>query len=93
MIKKLSLYIGFSFLSINIINGNLSSLYSYLKQRININTIVSEKIKICDPLQNNIEDNLSCLSLFWGGGSKYERYEIIMGNALLRCLNKFFLLS
>ena len=59
MIKKLSLYIGFSFLSINIINGNLSSLYSYLKQRININTIVSEKIKICDPLQNNIEDYIS----------------------------------
>ena len=59
MIKKLSLYIGFSFLSINIINGNLSSLYSYLKQRININTIDSEKIKICDPLQNNIEDYIS----------------------------------
>ncbi len=59
MIKKLSLYIGFSFLSIIIINGNLSSLYSYLRQRININTIVSEKIKICDPLQNNIEDYIS----------------------------------
>ena len=56
MIKRISLYIGLAFVSINIGNGNLTSLYSYVRQRININTIVPEKIQICVPLQNNIED-------------------------------------
>ena len=59
MIKKFSLYIGLAFFSLNIINGNLYSLYSYLRQRIDINTIVSEKTKICEPLQKNIEDYIS----------------------------------
>ena len=56
MKKKLALYIGLAFISINIGNGNLLSLYSYVRQRININSIIPEKIKICYPLQNNIED-------------------------------------
>ena len=56
MIKKVYLYIGFVLLSINIGNGNILSLYSYIKQRVNINTISPEKINICYPLQNNLEN-------------------------------------
>ena len=56
MIKKLSVYFGLAFLSVNIINGNLFSLYSYIKQILNINTITPEKLNICNPLQKNIED-------------------------------------
>ena len=56
MIKKVYLYIGFVLLSINIGNGNILSLYSYVKQRVNINTISPEKINICYPLQNNLEN-------------------------------------
>ena len=56
MIKKLSLYIGLFFLSINIVNGNIFSLYLYIRQRININNISPEKLNICQPLQNKIED-------------------------------------
>ena len=56
MIKKVYLYIGFVLLSINISNGNILSLYSYVKQRVNINTISPEKINICYPLQNNLEN-------------------------------------
>ena len=56
MIKKVYLYIGLVFLSINIGNGNILSLYSYVKQRVNINTISPEKINICYPLQNNLEN-------------------------------------
>ena len=55
MFKKVSLYIGLVILSINIGNGNISSLYSYIKQKLDINTISPEKLNICDPLQNSIE--------------------------------------
>jgi len=43
-------------LSINIVNGNLFSIFSYIKQRGNINTISPEKFNICEPLQNELED-------------------------------------
>ena len=56
MIKKVYLYIGLVFLSINIGNGNIISLYSYIKQRLNINTITPEKLNICYPLQNRLEN-------------------------------------
>ena len=56
MIKKVYLYIGLVLLSLNIGNGNILSLYSYIKQRVNINTISPEKINICYPLQNNLEN-------------------------------------
>ena len=56
MIKKLSLYFGLFFLSINIFNGNIFSLFLYIRQRININNISLEKLNICQPLQNKIED-------------------------------------
>ena len=56
MIKKISLYIGFIFLSLNLLNGNMISLYSFIRQRININTISLEKFNICYRLQNKIED-------------------------------------
>ncbi len=56
MSKKHYLYIGIILLSINILNSNLFKLYSYLRQRININTIGLEKFNICQPLQNKIED-------------------------------------
>ena len=56
MLKKLSLYIGFIIISINTANGNLFSIYSYVRQRININTISPEEINICHSLQNKIED-------------------------------------
>ncbi len=56
MIKKVYLYIGLTLLSINIFNGNLSKLYSYIRQRVNINTISPEKLDICFPLQNKLED-------------------------------------
>ena len=56
MIKKLSRYIGLVLLLINIFNGNIFLLYSYIKQRININTISPEKLNLCYPLQNKIEN-------------------------------------
>ena len=56
MIKKLSIYIGLIFLSINIGNGNIYSLYSYIRQRLNINTITPEKLNICYSLQNKLEN-------------------------------------
>ncbi len=56
MIKKLSVYIGLIFLSINIGNGNIYSLYSYIRQRVNINTLTTEKLNICNSLQNKIEN-------------------------------------
>ncbi len=56
MIRKLSLYIGLIIISINTANGNLFSIYSYVRQRININTLSPEEIKICYALQNKIED-------------------------------------
>ena len=56
MSKKYYLYIGIILLSINILNSNFFKLYSYLRQRININTIGLEKFNICQPLQNKIED-------------------------------------
>ena len=52
MSKRNYLYIGVILLSINILNGNLFKLYSYLRQRININTIGLEKFSICQPLQD-----------------------------------------
>ena len=54
MIKKLYIYIGLILISANIFNGNIFSLYLYIRQRININTISAEKINICDRLQNKI---------------------------------------
>ena len=66
MIRKVPLYIGLVFFSINIANGNIFSLYSYIKQRIRINTVSPEKIKICKTLHNklidyiyNFNDNIS----------------------------------
>ena len=56
MLKKISLYISCIFLSINFINGNIFSYFSYIKQRLSINTISPEKLNICDRLQNEIED-------------------------------------
>ncbi len=56
MNKKFSFYIGLILLSINLANGNLFSLYSYIRQRININTISPEKFNICKSLQNKLED-------------------------------------
>ena len=56
MIKKISFYIGLVILSINIFNGNIFLFYAYIKQRIYINTISQEKIKICNALQKQIED-------------------------------------
>jgi len=56
MLKKLSLCIGLVFVSINLVNGNLFSLFSYIKQRINIHKISQEKINICYRLQNEIEN-------------------------------------
>ena len=56
MIKKLYLYIGLILLSVNIVNGNLFSLFSYVRQRDNINKISPEKFNICKPLQNKLED-------------------------------------
>ena len=56
MIKKLYLYIGLILLSVNIVNGNLFSLFSYIRQRNNINKISPEKFNICEPLQTKLED-------------------------------------
>ncbi|WP_269624801.1 D-alanyl-D-alanine carboxypeptidase [Prochlorococcus marinus] len=56
MNKKFCFYIGLILLSINIVNGNLFSLYSYIRQRHNINTISPEKFNICKSLQNKLED-------------------------------------
>ena len=56
MFKKLFLYISFAFLSINIANGNFFLLFSYIRQRVNINTISPEEFNICLTLQNKIED-------------------------------------
>ena len=56
MIKKLSLCIGLLFLSINLANGKIFSVVSYIKQRININNISPERMNICDSLQNKIEN-------------------------------------
>ena len=56
MIKKLCLFIGFIFLAINTGNGKIFSLYSFIIQRININSITQEKLKICSQLQNKIEN-------------------------------------
>ena len=56
MLKKFFFYIGLAFLVINTGNGNIFLMYSYIRQRININTITPEKLNICDSLQNKIED-------------------------------------
>jgi len=56
MNKKFCFYIGLILLSINIVNGNLFSLYSYIRQKRNINTISPEKFNICKSLQNKLED-------------------------------------
>ena len=56
MIKKSYLYIGLILLLVNIVNGNLFSLFSYIRQRDNINNISPEKFNICEPLQNELED-------------------------------------
>ena len=56
MFRKLYVYIGLVLISINIFNGNIILLYKYIRQRIIINTINAEKLNICHPLQNKIED-------------------------------------
>ena len=56
MIKKLYIYIGLILIAVNIVNGNLFSLFSYIRQRDNINKISPEKFNICKPLQNKLED-------------------------------------
>ena len=56
MLKKFFFYIGLAFLVINTGNRNIFLMYSYIRQRININTITPEKFNICDSLQNKIED-------------------------------------
>ena len=56
MLKKFFFYIGLAFLVINTGNRNIFLMYSYIRQRININTITPEKLNICDSLQNKIED-------------------------------------
>ena len=56
MKKKLYLYIGLLIISINTANGNLFSIYSYVRQRININSITPEETNICYALQKKIED-------------------------------------
>ena len=56
MIKKLYIYICLILLSVNIFNGNLYSLLTYIKQRDKIKKIIPEKYKICDSLQNKLED-------------------------------------
>ena len=59
MIKKVYLFVGLVCLSINIANGNILTLYSYIKQRVKINTITPEKLNICYPLQKNLENYIS----------------------------------
>ena len=56
MLKKISLYIGLILIAINFGNGNLFKLYSFIRQKIILNTIIQEKINICDPLQEKIEN-------------------------------------
>ncbi len=56
MKKKIYLYICLILLSINVVNGNLFSLYSYIRQKFNINSISQEKFNICEPLQKRLED-------------------------------------
>ena len=54
--KKIYLSIGLILITVNIVNGNLTKLYSYIRQRVYINTISPEKFNICVPLQNKLED-------------------------------------
>ena len=56
MIKKIYIYIGLIIISVNIVNGSLFSLFSYIRQRDNINRISPEKFNICESLQNKLED-------------------------------------
>ena len=56
MIKKIYIYIGLIIISVNIVNGSLFSLFSYIRQRNNINRISPEKFNICESLQNKLED-------------------------------------
>ncbi len=56
MIKKFCLYGSLIFLSANIINGNIISILSYIRQRVYINSVSPEKINICEPLQNRLLD-------------------------------------
>ena len=59
MIKKISIYFSLILLSINIGNGNLNKIYSFVRQRLKINSISNEKINICYTLQHNIEKYIS----------------------------------
>ena len=56
MIKKVYLYIGLACLSINIFNGNIFSLISFIRQRIYINNLSPERHNICYSMQNKVED-------------------------------------
>ena len=56
MIKKIYIYIGLIIISVNIVNGSIFSLFSYIRQRDNINRISPEKFNICESLQNKLED-------------------------------------
>ena len=86
MIKKISSYIGLIILTINIVNGNILSVYSYIKQRINIITIKQEKSNICFPLQKiikeyiyNFDNNISVSIL-----NKYGEYIVDINGEIAR---------
>ena len=56
MFKKFTLYTFLIIFSINLGNANLFKLFSFIRQRISIYTLKEEKINICYPLQNKIEN-------------------------------------
>ncbi len=56
MNKKIYIYIALFLFSSNIINGNLFSFFSYIRQRDNINKMSPEKFNICQSLQKKLED-------------------------------------
>jgi len=56
MNKKFYFYIGLILLSINIVNGNLFSLYSFIRHKHYVYSISPEKFNICKSLQNKLED-------------------------------------
>ncbi len=59
MKRKISIYFCFFLIFINIPNGNLFKIYSYIRQRILIGTIKPEVKNICFPLQYKIENYIS----------------------------------
>ena len=55
MDKKLSIYIGLILIGLSITNGNITRLYSFVRQKILLNSINQETTKLCYPLQRQIE--------------------------------------